>query len=211
MKKGLIMVLTTVFTLALSITAFAGEWKQDAKGWWWDNGDGTYPKNAWQWCDGNGDGVSECYYFDGNGYCLMNTTTPDGYLVDANGAWVVDGKVQTQGTVSKAAQVFNYDNLSDAECAKETVFSLMTKLKYPSTWKFINAWKLIPNDGKGRIIVIEYTAMNDIGLRPHGYFAQPFINGKVSFGSKYTGSIFSSAYSSREQIPREAILAAVNQ
>ena len=105
MKKGLLMVLTAVFTLALSITAFAGEWKQDAKGWWWDNGDGTYPKNAWQWCDGNGDGISECYYFDGNGYCLMNTTTPDGYLVDANGAWVVDGKVQTQGTVSKAAQV----------------------------------------------------------------------------------------------------------
>ena len=69
MKKGLLMVLTAVFTLALSITAFAGEWKQDAKGWWWDNGDGTYPKNAWQWCDGNGDGISECYYFDGNGYC----------------------------------------------------------------------------------------------------------------------------------------------
>lgn len=106
MKKGLIMVLTAVFTLALSITAFAGEWKQDTKGWWWDNGDGTYPKNAWQWCDGNGDGISECYYFDGNGYCLMNTTTPDGYLVDANGAWVVDGKVQTQGA-AKAAPVQN--------------------------------------------------------------------------------------------------------
>ena len=141
----------------------------------------------------------------------MNTTTPDGYLVDANGAWVVDGKVQTQGTVSKAAQVFNYDHLSDAECEKQTLLSLYTKLKYPSTFKYVNAWKLIPKNGSGRIFVIEYTAMNDLGLTPHGYYAQPFINGKVSYGSTFKESIYSSAYSSREQISREAMLAALNQ
>lgn len=83
-------------TLLFVSTAFAGSWKQDNVGWWWQNDDGSYPKNCWQWLDGNNDGVSECYYFDSSGYCLMNTTTPDGYKVDKYGSWVVDGKVQTQ-------------------------------------------------------------------------------------------------------------------
>lgn len=102
MKKGLLMILTAVFTLTLTMTVFAGTWKQDAKGWWWDNGDGTWPANQWQWCDGNNDGIAECYYFDGNGYCLMNTTTPDGYQVNKDGAWIVNGVVQTKKTTSNA-------------------------------------------------------------------------------------------------------------
>ena len=51
--------------------------------------------SEWQWIDGNGDGVSESYYFGSNGYLLTNTTTADGYTVNADGAWVVDGVVQT--------------------------------------------------------------------------------------------------------------------
>ena len=69
---------------------------EDAKGWWWDNGNGTWPANCWQWCDGDNNGSAECYYFDNNGYCLINTTTPDGYPVNGNGAWVKDGVVQTK-------------------------------------------------------------------------------------------------------------------
>lgn len=59
----------------------------------------------WQWQDVNGDGISECYYYDDNGAMLTNTTTPDGYTVDSNGAWVVNGAVQTQtsGTASNTA------------------------------------------------------------------------------------------------------------
>ena len=62
----------------------------------------TFPTLAgqWQWQDVNGDGISECYYYDDNGNMLTNTTTPDGYIVDSNGAWVVDGVVQTQGSAS---------------------------------------------------------------------------------------------------------------
>ena len=30
------------------------------------------------------------------GYCLLNTTTPDGYVVNPVGAWIVDGVVQTR-------------------------------------------------------------------------------------------------------------------
>lgn len=78
------------------MTVFAAGWQQNATGWWWQNDDGSWPANSWQWLDGNGDGVAECYYFDGNGYMLANTTTPDGYTVNADGAWTVNGVVQTK-------------------------------------------------------------------------------------------------------------------
>ena len=68
-------------------------WKQDASGWWWDNGDNTFPKNCWKWIDGNSDGRYECYYFGPDGYCLMNTTTPDGYTVGGDGAWIYNGAI----------------------------------------------------------------------------------------------------------------------
>jgi len=105
MKRTAILVLAGLLVMLCSVTAFAGQWKQDAKGWWWDNGNGTFPKNTWQWCDGNNDGTSECYYFDANGYCLLNTTTPDGYKVDANGAWVENGVVKTQHAAAQTAGV----------------------------------------------------------------------------------------------------------
>lgn len=95
-KKVRIGILAGVLTLGMGFTAFAGQWQLDNVGWWYDNGDGTWPANQWQWLDGNGDGVAECYYFNQNGYCLLNTTTPDGYTVDGNGAWTTDGIVQIQ-------------------------------------------------------------------------------------------------------------------
>ena len=98
MKKGYFMAaLAAAISLGSAMTSFAG-WQSDANGYWWQNDDGTWPSNSWQWLDGNGDGVAECYYFDGNGYMLANTTTPDGYQVNIDGAWTVNGVVQTQGT-----------------------------------------------------------------------------------------------------------------
>ena len=102
-KKMKLMVLTAVLTLGAAMTSYAG-WKQNDTGYWWQNDDGSYLTNGWHWLDGNGDGISECYYFDGNGYMAANTTTPDGYTVDGSGAWVVDGVVQTQGTQTQGTQ-----------------------------------------------------------------------------------------------------------
>ena len=58
---------------------------------------------GWQWLDNNNDGVSECYYVQDDGTVLLETVTPDGYTVDAQGAWVVDGVVQTQAAESAQA------------------------------------------------------------------------------------------------------------
>ena len=65
-----------------SMTSFAGEWKQDASGWWYQNDDGSYPTNTWKEING------KQYYFDNNGYILTNTSTPDGQKVDASGALI---------------------------------------------------------------------------------------------------------------------------
>lgn len=91
-KKVLLAVLP--MTLALSFTAFAGQWHNDMNGWWYEEDDGSYLKNGWYWLDGNEDGIEECYYFNKEGYMVSDLGYVDGYTVDENGAWMVDGKVQ---------------------------------------------------------------------------------------------------------------------
>jgi hypothetical protein len=61
---------------------FTSDWKQDSVGWWYQNTDGSYSKSIWQLINGN------YYYFNERGYMLSNTTTPDGYQVDADGVWI---------------------------------------------------------------------------------------------------------------------------
>lgn len=110
MKKNIVKVLATTAMLSMlaSTTAFAGQWKSDANGWWYQNDDGSYPKNTWQWIDGNKDGVSESYYFNENGYLLTNTTK-DGCTVNGDGAWTVNGVVQTQGQKVASNTAQSYD------------------------------------------------------------------------------------------------------
>ncbi len=66
--------------------------------WWYDLGNENYLRSTWQWIDTDNDGVAECYYFDADGWMYTDTTTPDGYTVDENGAWTVDSVVQTRET-----------------------------------------------------------------------------------------------------------------
>ena len=98
-KKGIAAaVLAAGLSAAAVMPAFAGEWKQDSTGYWYQNDDGSYPVAVWQWLDGNGDGISECYYFYEDGYMASNTTV-DGYTVDENGCWTVNGQIQTKKNV----------------------------------------------------------------------------------------------------------------
>ena len=104
MKKiiNFAVVLTAVITM--TITSFAGtridgtqgQWKRNEIGWWWENVDSSYPVSKWEWLDGNGDGVAECYYFDEKGYMAANRDV-GGYWVNADGQWVdMYGTVQTK-------------------------------------------------------------------------------------------------------------------
>lgn len=42
---------------AMSVTAWAGEWKQDEGQWCYQNDDGTYAEMGWHWING------KCYHF----------------------------------------------------------------------------------------------------------------------------------------------------
>ncbi|MGN0159719.1 MAG: hypothetical protein ACI39W_11415 [Brotaphodocola sp.] len=90
-KQWLLTALTTgLLVTSVVMPTFAADWNQDETGWRYQQDDGSYLKEGWNWVDGR------CYYFDEEGYCLLDTVTPDGYTVDASGAWTVNGVVQTQ-------------------------------------------------------------------------------------------------------------------
>lgn len=104
MKKVIKLVAAIgVMLTMMTSTAFAAGWttgQADSSRWWYDLGNGQYYSAVtetpeWQWLDGNQDGVAECYAFDQAGWMYAETTTPDGYEVNADGAWVVDGTIQT--------------------------------------------------------------------------------------------------------------------
>lgn len=99
MRKSFVKVVTLTAALSMlaSSTAFAGQWKQEGSTWKYQNDDGSYVTNNWQWIDG------KSYCFDSNGNMYANTTTPDGYTVNGDGQWVVDEVVQTQNANNATA------------------------------------------------------------------------------------------------------------
>lgn len=129
MKKLKLILPAVITTLTMSFTSLAGEWKQDNVGWWYKNDDGSYTTNRWQWIDSNADGIAECYYFDANGYCLMNTTTPDNCSVNSDGAWIVDGIIQQQ-TVSAPANTESIQTEAPATPKSDIVWLSKTGDKY---------------------------------------------------------------------------------
>ena len=78
MKKAKLLLAVLGTSAIMSMTSFAGEWKQDTSGWWYQNDDGSYLANQWfQDFDG------KWYYLNESGYMLTNGTAPDGRSVGA--------------------------------------------------------------------------------------------------------------------------------
>lgn len=82
-------------TWALVQNPYAG----NAGQWFYFDANGNM-LTGWVWIKG-ADGVTRCYYLNptsngSKGACYLNGTTPDGYTVDASGAWTVNGVVQTK-------------------------------------------------------------------------------------------------------------------
>ncbi len=94
----------------------------------------TFPTLAgqWQWQDMNGDGISECYYYDDNGNMLINTTTPDGYTVDSNGVWIVNGVVQTQDMPT--VDIIEYDPEYPLKGMLDDLHLEMIRDEYGDVW-----------------------------------------------------------------------------
>ena len=64
-KLGLIMAVLAT-TCIMNFTVYAGQWRQDSKGYWYQNDDGSYPVNQWQEISG------KQYYFGADGYMLAD-------------------------------------------------------------------------------------------------------------------------------------------
>ena len=105
-KGTMVMALAGAMAAGMAMTSFAAGWQKNDTGWWYGtNADNTtWHANGWQWIDSNNDGVAECYYFDANGYMLANTTTPDGYTVNADGAWTENGVAHTRQTGTQSQE-----------------------------------------------------------------------------------------------------------
>lgn len=62
MRKTLLLITCVLLSSSMHFPAFAGEWKQNNTGWWYQNDDGTNPAASWQQINGN------WYYFKSDGY-----------------------------------------------------------------------------------------------------------------------------------------------
>lgn len=103
-KTSMTAVLTAAMTLALSINTLAFTlsvgWKSEqlrgSTHWHYDKtGYGNFAVNEWLWIDSDNDGIAQCYYFDSTSFMWANREK-DGYTLNENGQWTVDGVVQTK-------------------------------------------------------------------------------------------------------------------
>ena len=94
MKKMMIGLFAGAVMIWLaSLPVYAGQWKQDDGGWWYQNEDGSFPAAEWKWIDSDGDGVAECYYFYRDGYMAYNNDIENHHVND-DGQWVWGNVVQ---------------------------------------------------------------------------------------------------------------------
>jgi FOG: Glucan-binding domain (YG repeat) len=87
--------LLLIATLSLSATkpVEAGTWRQDAKGWWYQNDNNSYPRSSWQLIGG------QWYYFNATGYMATGWLNLGGswYYLQPSGA-MATGWLNLNGT-----------------------------------------------------------------------------------------------------------------
>ena len=128
-KKAMAVALTAGMLASTAVTpvmAATQGWKQNSKGWWYQNADGSYPANKWSQING------KWYYFDANGYMLANA-----WVKDSKGKWYFVGK---DGAMKTNAWAQDKDGLwywlTDDGSMKE------------GGWAKINSkWYFFKNDG----------------------------------------------------------------
>lgn len=161
MKKPKLLMLTIIASLSMAFPAFAGQWFLYPDGWWYQNDDGTSVANQWQQIDG------KLYYFGPDGYMLSNTITPDGHMVGADGALVVDAQPQTPPK-SYSNLMYSADSITDALTILDYKFE-----NYGTTYHIFEITNNSPytleininetaKDSRGNIIGAHSTSQEDI-------------------------------------------------
>ncbi len=104
MRKIALLSTAALLSLTMCFPVFAGEWKENAKGWWYINDDGTNPADSWELI---GD---KWYYFKPNGY--MNTG-----WIKVFGQWYYCESTGEMRTSDLQTDVFTFKFNSDGTCS----------------------------------------------------------------------------------------------
>ena len=161
-KTKIITIIIIAMVCNSTMWAYAGQWIGDGVGLFYFYDDGSRA-TGWRWIDNNNDSIAECYRFAPNGYLITNATTSDGKMVNDQGQWVVDGKIQqiltstgkplsgnVMGILEKKTQIVEeeeYEEYYEYVVATRSTASNAT----PSTIKVKRLRKVTPSNLSKRI------------------------------------------------------------
>ena len=158
-----------LITMAMfSMVSYAGQWKQDDMGFWYQNEDGTYITGWYQ--DING----KWYYFDEQtGYMLSDTTTPDGYIVNENGEWIegMENTLFYDGNLYKNKAEFEVSAYGSRGTIKKFDDTLPVTVYYNDEYVSDNVKVKITNMGlsKDGVLYAEYEVNKEAYAYPYGF------------------------------------------
>ncbi|WP_432626480.1 hypothetical protein [Brotaphodocola sp.] len=158
MKKRFLSMAAVAFALSIStgMTAFAGSWKSDENGKYYENDNGSRPVYA-GWFTDPADGVM--YYMDPDGYAMTNTKV-EGYRLDDEGRRIEKTEEEIQREAARKAELASRPSPAKkaaaaevaADAAKNAVAATTTgRTSYQSEMKvfmdkyFIEAGKACTN------------------------------------------------------------------
>ena len=197
----------TFFHLIGGIDALAG-WEQNGGNWYYRDDDGRLRGNGWHWIDGNKDGVAECYYFDENGVMAKSCRIGD-YEVNADGAWIVNGQVQTRNANASAASgTSSYIDLimKAAQTSGVSPYVLAAMIiqeqgksgnsplisgSYGSYAGYYNFYNINAYAHNGMTAVesgLKYASESGNGNRPWNTIEKAVVGGALAYGENYTNN-----------------------
>lgn len=162
MKKFCLFVTTLTISTLLIFPSWAGQWQQTEAGWWYQNDDGSSPTDQWLDIDG------KQYYFDSNGYILTNTTTPDGYQVGADGAWIENSNstieepkfstfMSSETKVNASAIIVSFKNEGNSDIIAYSKYSQVRDSDYKSNNRYT---ELVVQNASN------FEAVNSVTIKP---------------------------------------------
>ena len=108
LKIKVLIVSVLILTISLNFVSFA-IWGENGGKIFWFGIDGSLAKDGWKLIDDNNDGIGYYYYFDKDGFILIDDITPDYKIVGADGRRVgYDGNV-----ISEVIENLDFENAED--------------------------------------------------------------------------------------------------